>query len=139
MILAFLGFAFVGSEDTTTGESTEGIQFFDGTWQEAISKAKQDNKLIFVDAYASWCGPCKILAKRYFTKENVGAFYNENFINFKMDMEKHPQGPRLARKWRVRAYPTLFVVKPDESIVHQSIGLIDDKRLLTFGQEATKK
>ena len=64
----------------TTDEETDGIQFFTGTWDEALEKAKEENKLIFLDAYASWCGPCKRMSKSVFTDEKVGEFFNANFI-----------------------------------------------------------
>lgn len=138
LFLAFLGFAFTKSDTPPTKEEV-GIQFFEGSWEEALLKAKEQKKLIFVDAYAEWCGPCKILAKRYFTKENVGDYYNSNFINYKMDMEKDQNGPRLARKWGLKAYPTLYFVTVDESIVSTSVGLIDDKALLKIAAEAKAK
>lgn len=34
--------------------SAQGIKFFEGTWSEALAKAKKENKLIFVDCYANW-------------------------------------------------------------------------------------
>ncbi|MFK8044224.1 MAG: thioredoxin family protein [Crocinitomicaceae bacterium] len=138
LVLTFLGFAFTNSE-IDKSEDSAGIQFFDGTWEEALVKAKKENKLIFVDAYAVWCGPCKILAKKYFTKENVGKYYNASFINYKMDMEKDKNGPRLSGKWGLRAYPTLYFVNIDESVVHSSVGLIDDKALLKIASIAKSK
>lgn len=139
-MLAFLGFAFT-TDHETENETKEvlGIHFFKGTWEEALVKAKTENKLIFIDAYAAWCGPCKILSKRYFTKESVGNFYNTHFINYKMDMEKHTQGPRLARKLGLKAYPTLYFLNASENVVHTSLGLIDDKQLIKLGQEAILK
>lgn len=135
-LIAFLGFAFTNSPNSTVNAEEEvGIQFFKGTWEEALAKAKKENKMIFVDAYAEWCGPCKILAKRYFTKATVGDYYNANFINYKMDMEKHKDGPRLARQWGLRAYPTLYFINHTESIVKTSVGLIDDKALLKLAAE----
>ncbi len=53
-------------------EGKEGIQFFKGTWQEALAKAKKTNKLLFVDAFATWCGPCKMMDKKVFVKKEVG-------------------------------------------------------------------
>ncbi|MFK8038451.1 MAG: thioredoxin family protein [Crocinitomicaceae bacterium] len=137
-ILAFLGLAFTTNHDVEKDE-VSGIQFFQGTWEEALAKAKAENKLVFIDAYAAWCGPCKILSKKYFTNEAVGTFYNTNFINYKMDMEKHAQGPRLARKFSLKAYPTLYFLNPDESIVHTSLGLINDKQLIEVGKAAISK
>ena len=37
---------------------SQGIQFEIGSWKEVLQKAKQENKLIFVDLYSTWCGPC---------------------------------------------------------------------------------
>ena len=66
----------------------QGIEFFKGTWEEALAEASAKEKLIFVDAYAVWCGPCKRMAKNVFTQDKVGEFFNKNFVNMKIDMEK---------------------------------------------------
>ena len=57
----------------------QGIEFEHGTWAEALAKAQKEDKMIFVDGYAVWCGPCKMLAKNIFPQESVGKFFNENF------------------------------------------------------------
>ena len=57
-----------------------GITFFEGTYEEALELAKSERKIILIDAYASWCGPCKVMAKNVFTQAEVGDFYNNNFI-----------------------------------------------------------
>lgn len=93
---------------TPVENNVEGIQFFHGTWAEALEKAKIEDKLLFVDAYAQWCGPCKVMAKNVFTQKKVGDFFNENFINLKMDMET-TDGASFGHKYPVSAYPTLFL------------------------------
>jgi thioredoxin 1 len=117
-------------------ESTEGITFFNGTWKEALAKAAAEGKYIFLDAYAAWCGPCKVMAKREFVKADVGAFFNKTFINFKMDMEKDVDGRRLGNKYKITAYPTLFIVDSNEEIIKQAIGYHKSKDLIAFGKSA---
>ena len=67
---------------------SQGIEFFHGSWEEALEEAKKQEKVIFIDAFATWCGPCKRMAREVFPNEKVGEFYNRHFINMKLDMEK---------------------------------------------------
>ena len=66
-----------------------GTRFLENTpWVNVLQQAKQENKLIFVDCYTSWCGPCKQLATEIFPQKIVGDFMNSKFVNVKYDMEK---------------------------------------------------
>ena len=66
-----------------------GIDFLHNkNWKEILAQAKKENKLIFLDAYTSWCGPCKHMQSEVFTDMAVGYYFNKNFINVKMDMEE---------------------------------------------------
>ncbi|MFM7401482.1 MAG: thioredoxin family protein, partial [Bacteroidota bacterium] len=94
----------------------QGIEFFHGSWPEALTKAKSEEKLIFVDAFASWCGPCKRMAKESFPDPKVGELYNASFICLKIDMEK-PENAEFAGKYPVSSYPTLFFIDADGKIV----------------------
>lgn len=113
----------------------QGIDFFHGTWQEAMAKAKAEDKLIFVDAYAEWCGPCKAMAKNVFTTAKAGAFFNENFINLKVDMEK-PENSAFANKYPVSAYPTLLFIQSDGKVALKQVGGMNLDGLLDFGKKA---
>lgn len=82
------------------------IQFEDTSFQEALNKAKNTGKMLFVDCYTSWCGPCKRLAKDVFTNNEVADYFNKNFISFKIDCEKG-EGPTLAKRFGVFGYLTM--------------------------------
>src|SRR5690606_40768831 len=82
----------------------DGIQFQKNTFGEMLEKAKKENKLIFIDAMAVWCGPCKLMDKNVFSQKPVGDYFNANFINGKFDMEKG-EGLELAARYGVRSYP----------------------------------
>ncbi|MEG2555305.1 MAG: thioredoxin family protein [Odoribacter sp.] len=105
-------------------KKAEGITFTAGSWEQALEKAKQENKLIFMDCYTSWCGPCKKMAKTVFTDPEVAAFFNEKFVNVKVDMEKG-EGKELKDRYAVSAYPTLNFIGADGKMVHCVVGGMD--------------
>jgi len=111
------------------------IQFEKGTWAEAIEKAKSEQKPIFLDAYAVWCGPCKWMSANVFTNDSVADFYNANFINVKMDMEKG-EGIDLAKKLAVRAFPTLFYFESNGELMHQVCGAFESQMFIDLGKTA---
>lgn len=115
-----------------------GIEFFHGTWEEALEKAEKEDKLIFVDAYTTWCGPCKRMSKMVFTEAAVGDFYNKNFINMKIDMEK-PDGRKFQKKYPVAAFPTLYYISGDGEVAHVTKGGKNPEQFIQLGQMAIKK
>ena len=70
-------------------------------WKKVLKKAKKEKKLIFIDCYTSWCGPCKMLSSQVFTREDVGNQFNADFVNVKYDMEKDADGVMLKDKFEV--------------------------------------
>ena len=76
------------------------ITFETGNLASVFEKAKKENKLIFVDAFTTWCGPCKHMAKHVFTNDTVADYYNANFVNLKLDMEKG-EGLDFAKKYDI--------------------------------------
>lgn len=111
------------------------IQFHTGAWADALAKAKTENKLIFLDAYAAWCGPCKMMARQTFTDASVAQYYNANFVNAKIDMEKG-EGPDLAQRYEVQAYPTLLFVDGNGTVVHRALGFHNKDQFLELGRAA---
>ena len=72
---------------TISFASAQGIKFVESSFKEALAQAKQENKLLFMDCYTSWCGPCRLLANRVFPNDSIGQFFNTHFVSLKMDME----------------------------------------------------
>jgi thioredoxin-related protein len=115
--------------------SAQGITFEKGSWEDVLKKAKAENKFIFVDAYAEWCGPCKRMAKEVFTENSVGSYFNKNYVNYKFDMEKG-EGPKFAKAYTVAAYPTLLFFNPSGELIHKAVGGRDSETFVTLGEDA---
>ncbi|MEO6681457.1 MAG: thioredoxin family protein [Ginsengibacter sp.] len=118
--------------------NTRKISFENGDWKALLAKAKKENKLIFLDAYTEWCRPCIQMAKDVFTLNNVADFYNEGFINVTMDMEKG-EGPELAKKYKIRAYPTFLFVDGEGNLIHTASGYKEAPAFIEVGKSALKK
>lgn len=101
----------------------QGVAFEpDGTLlPQAAAKAKKENKLVFVDCYTQWCGPCKKMARDIFPQEKVGKFMNERFVNVKIDMEaSYAEG--LSKEWQVSGYPTFIIFNADGKEIGRFMG-----------------
>lgn len=116
----------------------KGIQFIESDWKKAVFEAKKQHKYIFLDAYASWCGPCKLLKKKTFPDSTVGNFFNKNFINVAIDMEKG-DGPSLSDIFGVSAYPTLIITDENGMRLTYTQGYISPKELIEFGEFGLKQ
>lgn len=119
---------------TLSLSAQSGIEFFEGTLAEAQTLAKEEGKLIFLDAYTVWCGPCRWMSSKIFTDEEVGEFFNTHFVNFKMDMERG-EGPGFARKYGVRAYPTLFFLTEEGETFSKVLGAKQKDQLISLAKQ----
>ena len=124
-------FSFITLISTAQNRS---IKFEHVTFKEIKAKALKENKLIFIDAYTSWCGPCKQMAKNVFTNDTVADYYNKNFVNAKIDMEKG-EGIEIAKQYDVRCYPNLLFVDGHGKIVHRVAGGMSPKEFVALGEE----
>jgi len=111
------------------------VEFEHTSWKKVLKKAKRQDKLIFVDCYTSWCGPCKMMAKDVFTQDQVADFFNSNFVNFKIDMEKG-EGPELKPGWKINAYPTFLVINAKGEVIHRVVGAYGADQFIEYVKEA---
>ena len=116
-------------------ENTENMAFIHEKFGEAIEKARAENKLVFVDAYTTWCAPCKQMDKSTFSDEDVAAFFNEKFVNLKLDMERG-DGLTIQQRYKVSAFPTLLFLNADGEVVHKALGFQDVEQMLALGKLA---
>ena len=111
-----------------------GMYFEKGmSWQQILSKAKKENKYIFVDCYTTWCGPCKFMAKNIFSLKETGDAVNPNYICVGIQIDSTDQDPETVKlfyrdarmieaSYNIRAYPTFLYFNPEGKLVHRTEG-----------------
>jgi thioredoxin-related protein len=112
------------------------------SWAEIKSKAKTEEKYIFLDIYATWCGPCKIMDVNVFNKKTVGDIINSKFIAVKVQTDSTEIDNENVKNWRanaakikneyqIRAYPTYIILASNGQLVHMITGAMPESVFLT--------
>ncbi len=114
-----------------------GIEFFPGTYSQALEKAAAEEKLVFIDVYTDWCGPCKLMDLNVFTDPQVGGYFNEQFVSIKRDQEAETfDGPELAGLNEVRELPTYLFIGANGEHVQKGTGYFEPAALIRLGETA---
>lgn len=112
----------------------KGIHFeHNTTWENIKAQAKAENKHIFVDCYTTWCGPCKWMSDNVFVQEEVGEFFNKNFVNLKLQFDEtkndsedvkswYAEAKRFDKDYNINAYPTFLIFNPNGELVDKVVG-----------------
>lgn len=120
-------------------QTEEGVAFNDNSpIKDIFAKAKAENKLVFVDCYTSWCGPCKMMAKKEFPKKEMGDYFNPKYVSVKIDMEKG-EGAQLLTKWDVNAFPTFLILDTEGKVLFRLVGYRTSEQFLKEVQEGLDK
>lgn len=105
-------------------------------WEEVKAKAAREHKYIFLDCFATWCGPCKAMDKDVYPNDSVGDFLSQHFIAIKVQMDKTVSDDALIKSWyvdaskigtdyKVNAYPTFLFFASDGKPLHKAVGYRD--------------
>ena len=121
------------------GFTQDGVNFEHLSFKEALDKAQAENKLVFVDCYTSWCGPCRNMTEHIFPQEKVGDYFNSKFVCVKYDMEKG-EGKELNKRYKANiiGFPTLLLIDKKGKVVHQMAGF-QEADVLIAGMKAGKE
>ena len=133
LLLLLCSCAHAQTDSTAT---RPGIAFTEAPFAELLARARAENKPVFIDAYTTWCGPCKLMARKVFTDARVGQTYNERFINAKIDMEQG-EGPELGMRYGVAAFPTYLFVDGNGELIHKGLGYQPREAFLELADAAT--
>ena len=114
------------------------VRFTDKNLDAVREEATQQNKLVFIDLYATWCGPCKNMERNVFSQPEVGDFMAQHFIAAKYDIDK-PTGSALAKKYGIRSIPTFLIFDTDGTMLGQITGGMPADDFIRAVEEILKK
>lgn len=129
-------------------DTPQGIDWERGlSWEQVKQKAKQENKLIFIDAYATWCGPCKEMDKKVYPDMVVGEVVNPKFVSIKLQMDKTPNDNEETKKWYpiikefgdkypIDGYPSFLFFDANGKLVHKALGYLNVSRFIELAKDA---
>jgi len=129
-----VGVLLLASGATFANTGKTGIQFEHITLEQALEKATAEKKLIFIDVFATWCGPCKYLSADVFPDAELGEYYNEQFICLKVDGEKG-EGPEIMSRFELDSYPTLLFLDSQGNLLRKRVGASGPGTLLQWGRD----
>ncbi len=128
-----------GSKKATVSSDSnpkQGVNFVQSeTLSDVLDLAEKEGKLVFIDFYATWCAPCKMMDKDVFPDKNIADFFNKNFISYKVDGEKG-NGQNLAALYDVKAYPTLVWVDQRGRVMARTEGGTYHTELMELAESA---
>lgn len=142
-----LSLAFLGLTGLVFAQK-KGINFQTGlNWQGIKGKAKMEKKYIFVDVFATWCGPCKVMDREVYSSEKVGAFMNNKFISVKVQADKTNNDGTETRSWyneastivnnyQVGTFPSFLFFSPAGKLIHRGVGYKDEQKLIDMADES---
>lgn len=99
----------------------QGVNFQKLSFSEALKLAKTQNKMIFVDCYTSWCGPCKFMADSIFPQKGTGEYFDKRFISVKYNMEE-AEAKEFSALYSVASFPTFWWFSPQGEVIHRMGG-----------------
>ncbi|QPH41238.1 thioredoxin family protein [Pedobacter endophyticus] len=141
-------FIFLLNFQKTVFAQSMGVKFESmPSWNAVKEKSKKENKIIFLDAYTTWCIPCREMAVKVLAKKEAGAFFNKNFINVSVQFDKNKKDNKYIKGWykdvdylrktySINSYPTYLFFNTNGELVHSISANFNVKEFIASAKKA---
>lgn len=133
LALALLVVPAVAEDKKDPTKDKEAFRKF--TVDKAISVAKAEKKIVMIDFYADWCGPCKLMDAKTFKHEKVDALLKEKLVAVKVNIDNQEA---VAGKYKIEAVPTFVFLDGDGKEVGRFLGFHDAEKFMDAAKKYTK-
>ena len=106
-------------------------------YETTFQKAKQENKLVYVDVYAEWCGPCKLMDRTTFANDTVIASLQNDFIATRVNIDDERTGAEVKKKFNIQAMPTSLLLTAEQIEVRRNVGYMNASKFNDWIVETT--
>ncbi len=115
--------------------NSQSVHFETLSWQQALGKARKENKMLFVEVFTSWCTYCKQMEHEVFTTDEAGNFYNQHFINVRYDALKS-DGIQIRKSYALIGLPMFLYLDPNGLVVKKTVGFQNKETFIGNGDSA---
>ena len=136
LALCACGDSAIVEGEPTASHAGPGMEFFHGSFDDALVQAREQGKKVFLDVYTDWCGPCIVMQETVFPLPAVGDYFNARFVNYKLDAEDESiAGPEIAARYGVKAYPTYLILDSNGAEIGRATsGMSGDQFIALFSR-----
>lgn len=146
LFMVITSFFFLSGNAAAQGNT--GIKFEQKlSWSQIKAKAKAEGKYIFIDAFATWCGPCKEMDKNVYPTEELGNYMTKKFISIKVQIDSTNNDDEQVRAWyrdsknividyKVFGFPSFLFLSPDGLLIHRGIGFKSAREFRQMAEDA---
>jgi len=99
-----------------------------------LAFADKMEKPVFLDFYAPWIESCKRMDEYVFTQNELASYFNQNFLNYKVNAGGTSPGPELTDMYGVTSFPTFIFVDGKGKVMLRHEGPVTAGQLLEMGQ-----
>ncbi len=116
-----------------SGSSRIEPPFVDLPFEQALERAGEQDKLVMIDFFATWCPPCKQLDKTTWKDAGVIAWLGEKTVPLKVDVDQHRD---LAARFRIQSIPTMVFVDSEGDELARVVGYRDPRVFVSEAESA---